>query len=586
MRNKLAVPVLLAITSLAAGCNDRQPVAPHAPESAASEARVASGGFLTWLPMESDVTQNLQAVWGTDVDHVFAGGASGSMQWFDGVRWTRQPLGTVSVVNAIWGSAPDNVWAVGGLGALLHYDGSGWDLAGRLEANDGVRYQLFGLWGTSASDVWTVGNAGTTHHYDGSGWTYSAVPSQEVLRAVWSSGPGDVVAVGEQGGIYHHDGAAWASVPSPTSIRLNAVHGRSADDVFAGGSFGVILHFDGVEWREDAQSRRVSSAHIRDIWGDGEGNVLAAAWGGTILRHDGRTWEVLRTGTDTNLEGVWGVDGRFFAVGASGSVYRGGRGIGAGGSPPGRDERPIWPLAGTRAFDADSIHSPYGPRMLPRGHDFHAGIDIPAPRGTPAHVVLSGTVVETRTWDGVSIGAGNAVTVRHPNGIATSYLHLDEIRVAEGDRLAQGDAVGTVGSTGATYSHLHLGYFRTLNFDNVDERLSYNPLELLAHGNRRDGIDATFSATGVTLSVPLQRMTVQTIELRGGAGESRVVDYSAVVQRGLAGRREPVQFGVRLEPARPEAGRFDLTLTPLDFAPDRVIVTDIHGRTILNARRP
>jgi hypothetical protein len=585
MRKRLAVPVLVALTSLSAACSDQQPVGPHAHDVMPAEARVASGGFLTWLPMESDVTQNLQAVWGTDIDHVFAAGSSGAMQWFDGVRWTRQPLGTVSVVNGIWGSAADDVWAVGGLGALLHYDGSGWRLVDRLRRRQRVQYQLFGVWGTSASDVWTVGNNGTTHHYDGSRWTYSAVPSTEALRAVWSSGPGNAFAVGEQGGIYHHDGVAWSSVASPTDIRLNAIYGRSADDVFAAGSFGVILHFNGEEWREDPDSRRVSSAHIRDIWGDEQGNVLAAAWGGTILRHDGRGWEVLRTGTDTNLEGVWGVDGRFFAVGASGSVYRGGRGIGAGGSPPGRDERPIWPLAATRAFDADSIHSPYGPRMLPRGHDFHAGIDIPAPRGTPAHVVLSGTVIETRTWDGISVGAGNAVTVRHPNGIATSYLHLDEIWVAEGDQLTKGDAVGSVGSTGATYSHLHLGYFRTLNFDNVDERLSYNPLELLAHGRQRDRIDVTFSESAVTLGVPLQRMILQTIELRGGAGQSRVVDYSAIVQRGLTDRRDPVQFGVRLDPERPEGGRFDLTLTPLDFAPDRVIVTDIHGKRILDERR-
>jgi len=79
-------------------------------------------------------------------------------------------------------------------------------------------------------------------------------------------------------------------------------------------------------------------------------------------------------------------------------------------------------------------------------------------------------------------------------------------------------------------------------------------------------------------------MRVQSIELRGGE-DSRVVDYSAIVQRGITARRDPVQFGVHLDVERPTAGRFDLTLTPDDFAAERVIVTDIDGKIVVDERR-
>lgn len=53
-------------------------------------------------------------------------------------------------------------------------------------------------------------------------------------------------------------------------------------------------------------------------------------------------------------------------------------------------------------------------------------------------------------------GAGNKVTIRHPNGWQTSYLHLSEFRVQVGDHVNMGDTIGIMGSTGAsTGPHLH-----------------------------------------------------------------------------------------------------------------------------------
>jgi hypothetical protein len=253
--------------------------------------------------------------------------------------------------------------------------------------------------------------------------------------------------------------------------------------------------------------------------------------------------------------------------------------------PPITAEGPIWPISRSTEVDADSVHSQYGPRYIPAGLDFHAGLDIPAPTGTPAHAVLAGTVTQVTIWDGTSVGAGNAVTVVHAGNIATSYLHLHTIQVKVGDQVAKGGVVGTVGRTGATYPHLHLGYFVGLPTGNRNESYSRNPLELLPHG-KSEHILAGFNDAGVDLSIPIRRMTVRSVELQGG-GQSRLADYYAIVARGSTLRKEPVQFGLRLTPGAGSSGRFGLTIAPdpSAFTPDRVVIIGIRGDTLRDVSR-
>ncbi len=82
---------------------------------------------------------------------------------------------------------------------------------------------------------------------------------------------------------------------------------------------------------------------------------------------------------------------------------------------------------------------------------FHGGIDLPAPVGTPVRAVAEGTVVASGTHG----GAGQMVTIRHPGGYESSYLHLSKRSVKIGERVAQGDTIGKVGNTGnSTGPHL------------------------------------------------------------------------------------------------------------------------------------
>lgn len=82
----------------------------------------------------------------------------------------------------------------------------------------------------------------------------------------------------------------------------------------------------------------------------------------------------------------------------------------------------------------------------------HSGLDLAAPTGTEIHACNNGKVALAEY---ITL-TGNTLVIDHGMGLFTSYYHMDEIEVDEGDFLNKGDYVGTVGSTGfSTGPHLH-----------------------------------------------------------------------------------------------------------------------------------
>lgn len=108
------------------------------------------------------------------------------------------------------------------------------------------------------------------------------------------------------------------------------------------------------------------------------------------------------------------------------------------------------------------LTSPFGVRTSPftQRPDFHKGLDLSAPRGTPVYLTADGVVTfagryplrQSVNW----WRFGNVVVVNHADRFITIYGHLDTINVRKGQHVRQGDIVATVGSTGwSTNSHLH-----------------------------------------------------------------------------------------------------------------------------------
>ena len=113
------------------------------------------------------------------------------------------------------------------------------------------------------------------------------------------------------------------------------------------------------------------------------------------------------------------------------------------------------------------IASGFGVRRNPfgRGYEFHDGVDLPAPYGTPVYAPASGRVVEA----GWSTVFGRYVKLDHGFGYRTLYGHLSRIAVRQGQYLQRGQVIGYVGSTGrSTGPHLHYSVF--VNGRAVDPR--------------------------------------------------------------------------------------------------------------------
>lgn len=82
----------------------------------------------------------------------------------------------------------------------------------------------------------------------------------------------------------------------------------------------------------------------------------------------------------------------------------------------------------------------------------HAGLDIAAPTGTKVLASNSGKVKLSMFLT----LTGNSIVIDHGNGFFSTYYHMEDRFVEEGNMVNIGDEIGTVGSTGfSTGPHLH-----------------------------------------------------------------------------------------------------------------------------------
>ncbi len=106
-----------------------------------------------------------------------------------------------------------------------------------------------------------------------------------------------------------------------------------------------------------------------------------------------------------------------------------------------------WPLKGQVSSGVGTRTSPWTGEP-----EFHSGLDIPNPVGTPVYAPGDGVV----DLVGESNGKGLTVVLNHGQGITTQYAHLSKTHVKKGDRVRKGQEIANVGNTGkSTSPHLH-----------------------------------------------------------------------------------------------------------------------------------
>jgi murein DD-endopeptidase MepM/ murein hydrolase activator NlpD len=124
-------------------------------------------------------------------------------------------------------------------------------------------------------------------------------------------------------------------------------------------------------------------------------------------------------------------------------------GLDLGSTLSGTNVPDMWPILGP-------INSGFGERTDPilglGNGEFHKGIDIGSPDGTPVHAPAGGRVVKAAMGNGY----GREIEIDHGNGIMTVYGHLQGWNVTAGQQIVKGEVIGFVGHSGRTTgSHLH-----------------------------------------------------------------------------------------------------------------------------------
>ncbi len=107
----------------------------------------------------------------------------------------------------------------------------------------------------------------------------------------------------------------------------------------------------------------------------------------------------------------------------------------------------IWPTKGWVSSDFGYRNSPFTDRR-----EFHRGLDISAPIGTPIYAPAEGKV----TFAGKDGAYGITLIIDHGRGITTRYAHMQKYVAQKNQNVSRGQLIGYVGNTGrSTGPHLH-----------------------------------------------------------------------------------------------------------------------------------
>lgn len=126
------------------------------------------------------------------------------------------------------------------------------------------------------------------------------------------------------------------------------------------------------------------------------------------------------------------------------------------------------------------ITSQFGRRMHPvrKTWRMHYGIDISATTGTDVFATADG-VVTTVVTNPNADACGIYIKITHDNNYVSTYCHLSQALVKQGERVSAGCRIGRVGSTGvSTGPHLH--YAITPNAAQGN-RVAIDPTTMIQH---------------------------------------------------------------------------------------------------------
>jgi photosystem II stability/assembly factor-like uncharacterized protein len=216
-------------------------------------------GSAVWATVASNTTANLYAVAAVSNTQLWAVGAGGVIDYWNGTSWTVQQSGKAYDLLDINGSATGTGWAVGTNGTILEStNGTTWAPQSAPSISGSTTYSLESVNATTASAAWAVGVGGAIIYTTNTGatWTKATSPTSNALYGVVASGSAvsastPVYVVGAGGVILvSTNGTTFTAQTSPTGNDLLGLASQSGSTVLAVGASQTILHTttSGATW--------------------------------------------------------------------------------------------------------------------------------------------------------------------------------------------------------------------------------------------------------------------------------------------------------------------------------------------------
>jgi hypothetical protein len=110
----------------------------------------------------------------------------------------------------------------------------------------------------------------------------------------------------------HWNGQKWelkriyavTSFGSTSRGPINSIFAFSENDIWTFSQAGSYSRWNGIRWESEFVTERQGS--IKKIWGSSSNNLYFVGSNGNITYYDGSSWQKLESGTDIDIQDIWG----------------------------------------------------------------------------------------------------------------------------------------------------------------------------------------------------------------------------------------------------------------------------------------
>jgi hypothetical protein len=256
-----------------------------------------------WKNIDSGTTDELESIWGSDVDNIWIAGYAwhrtprecirSVIQRYDGVSWQTSYHALGQQANTLWDiwvGGRDNVWAVGEGGTILHWNGADWK-----KLDSGTPENIYAVWGTGEEEALAAGFNGLLIRCGIDGCTREGEPGTfgwEAIYDMWGTGNDNLWFVGYDAFTCHWTGSECIEHEPPCGgsyPQLMGVRGDASGTVWVVGSCDYVLrHEAGVWYQESLGEHRIGPLY--DLHIPAQGSAWAVGINGVLVTRTGDHW--------------------------------------------------------------------------------------------------------------------------------------------------------------------------------------------------------------------------------------------------------------------------------------------------------